>query len=102
MSASGEINHDQQEPNGLIIYISIAATTIALIVVVFFSLIFYKSTRSDIVNARLNTETYSELRDIQLYEAEILGTSKWLNKAKTKARLSIEDAKAYTLKTYSN
>lgn len=102
MSAHGVINHDQTEPNTLWIGLSIILTTIFILGVVVFSVFFYKSTMSSELTRKESFQYNKELTELRIYEALMQNHSVYTSSSKSTARLSIEDAKAYTINQYSN
>ena len=91
-SHSGTINHDQSEPNKKAIGLSVIATTLILIFIIWGSVLYYRGTSSaEIMRKENNKSMCTSLQDIRQYEKHML-TQNGMDTEKHMKMMPINDA----------
>jgi hypothetical protein len=101
MSSTGEINHDQSEPNNKLLLYSALITVLLLILSFLFTLGLFRSSLTYELNDKDNTNIPKSVVKMRIYEDEALYSTKWIDKQKKTIQVTIDIAKKIVIDDYS-
>eukprot|EP01051_Picozoa_sp_SAG22_P030343 SAG22_NODE_11717_length_472_cov_1.075067_2_plen_101_part_00 len=100
MSDNHKIEVDQSEPNLLALSLTLILSSLFLAVIVYWSIIFFKSEVSQAVNQKQITRITSERQRLALYEDETLNNYHWVDKKMGLVRIPIQSAMRQVVDSY--
>ena len=102
MKSENEINHDTSSPNSFWISVSLILTTISLIAIILGTLYLYNVEKSNELDRKEKIQNNSMLNEIRKHEAQMLNSTKWINKKKGLIQIPIQKAMTIVKNDYSN
>ncbi|RAP35809.1 hypothetical protein DID80_06080 [Candidatus Marinamargulisbacteria bacterium SCGC AAA071-K20] len=98
--SSGEINHDQSEPNAVAALLVLVIVFIALLAITFATYFYFNTSLTQELNIKEDTLTPSSLKSQRVYESEYLQTLKWQSKLNRTVHIPIDLAMKSVIKQY--
>ena len=100
MSDTGHIGVDESNPDNLKITLFLAAMVVFMVIIVVWSIFFFKGMTSDVLNQKQLTPKGEERQALELYEQDRLSSYSWVDKSKGIVQIPIELAVQQVIDDY--
>jgi len=98
---SGHVEEFINEPHSVAIWLSVGITTVVLIVICYFSAMYYQASASDAMGVREESgHLGGELAELRAYEDEMTTALKWIDKEKGVVQVPMDVAMDLVVKSY--
>ncbi|MEK9657896.1 MAG: hypothetical protein VW378_05955 [bacterium] len=100
MSDTGHIGVDESNPDNVKITLLLAVMLIFMVVIVLWSIFFFKGMTTEILNQKQLTPKVDERQSLELYEESRLSSYSWVDQAKGIVQIPIREAVLQVIDDY--